>query len=763
MSNETIAARQTAGVPDPMFSTNEAISRLGEIALAISPMRVPLFAALVGMVVLTWPEQVREVYRVMAQERLPNQPWHLHWVLALASVIGLSLVLWQVARQMAHVGRNALPEGTSPGRVFDWLHAWAPRLIATLPLIGAAVGVWHCRSPTTAIAEVPAPLQQIQANLLLLDRDCRLGAMLCLLSAAMILLGTTLVERKLLPASSRGSHILSLVNTLLVFPLVILGSMALFISDPVVLPQLFGTVPIFAMWLASLTVLLALFSRYYSIFGVPLLSLVVIGLLTIDFMGLADNHRFRHEAAKIDRPKVEAAFRSWLSSRADASAYKDANKPYPIYVVAAEGGGLYSAYQAAKVLTRMQDLCANFAQHVFTISGVSGGGLGAAVFAGLTKSEGITNAPARPCLNALPNAGAMEEKANTILSRDFLSPIVWGGLFPDFLQRFIPVPIYGFDRARSLEIAFESAFTQQPKTGVNPFQASLFDLCGVDLASCAKGATPVLAFNVTNTETGMQMVLSPLDFSGVGPPWSNSGKIFDFFALGVDPVAIPLSTAVGLSARFPWITPGGWYDFTEPGEAAALGAKASRRRMTFADGAFVDNSGVATAGKLAQYLQGILAKDPSLPKAEIKLIMISAAWIPFDRFWMDSPKANGQGDLIAPLAAAYASWQGRGYMTQFDASASVRPGFDVAEVGFYYNYMPLPLGWQLSNLSRQYIDLFRGHPQACDESKLLRSMKDHAAMANSYINRANCVTAGIVRDLTPAAPYSSWKPITTAN
>ena len=186
MSNETIATGQTASVPDPMINTNEAISWLGEIALAISPMRVPLFAALIGMVVLIWPEQVREVYRVMAQERLPNQPWHLHWVLALTSVIGLSLVLWQVARQMAHVGRNALPDATSPGRLFDCLHAWAPRLIATLPLIGAAVGVWLCRSPTPAITEVPAPLQQILANLLLLDRDCRLGAMLCLLSAAIV-------------------------------------------------------------------------------------------------------------------------------------------------------------------------------------------------------------------------------------------------------------------------------------------------------------------------------------------------------------------------------------------------------------------------------------------------------------------------------------------------------------------------------------------------------------------------------------------------
>ena len=44
----------------------------------------------------------------------------------------------------------------------------------------------------------------------------------------------------------------------------------------------------------------------------------------------------------------------------------------------------------------------------------------------------------------------------------------------------------------------------------------------------------------------MQMVLSPLDFTSIGPPWTSSAKVFDFFSTGVDPVDMPLSTAVGL-------------------------------------------------------------------------------------------------------------------------------------------------------------------------------------------------------------------------
>ena len=107
--------------------------------------------------------------------------------------------------------------------------------------------------------------------------------------------------------------------------------------------------------------------------------------------------------------------------------------------------------------------------------------------------------------------------------------------------------------------------------------------------------------------------------------------------------------------------------------------------------------------------------------------------------------------MFTPFVAALATWQGRGYTTQYDLAADPKPGFKILEAGVYYNFMPLPLGWQLSSLSRSYIDLFKGHPEKCDQTQLDRSLESHAALANSYINRANCVAAEIVRDLTPTA------------
>ena len=358
--------------------------------------------------------------------------------------------------------------------------------------------------------------------------------------------------------------------------------------------------------------------------------------------------------------------------------------------MAAEGGGLYAAYQTAKFLARMQDLCPNFAQHVFAVSSVSGGSLGAAVFAGLSHAL-AANDDAKPCLDQLADRGNFETRADAILSRDLLAPVVWGGLFPDFLQRFIPWPLPAFDRARALEYAFEESWRYGAVKGSNPLRGTLFGLCGVGATSCLTGPTPALALNVSNIETGMQMVLSPLDFTSIGPPWTGSPKAFDFFSTGVDPVDMPLSTAVGLSARFPWISPAGWYAFTDPVEKSQ-GEKARKRRMSFVDGGYVDNSGVATASKLAQSLSELAAKEPGSPGVEIKLIMISAAWIPFERFWMDTPDNRAQSDLFTPFTAALATWQGRGYTTQYDLAADPKPGFKIVEAGVYYNFMPLAAG-----------------------------------------------------------------------
>jgi 6-phosphogluconolactonase/glucosamine-6-phosphate isomerase/deaminase len=67
-----------------------------------------------------------------------------------------------------------------------------------------------------------------------------------------------------------------------------------------------------------------------------------------------------------------------------------------VFVVSAAGGGIYAASIAALFLARMQDECPTFAQHVFAISSVSGGSLGAGIFNSLAKQR-AENGDWRPC------------------------------------------------------------------------------------------------------------------------------------------------------------------------------------------------------------------------------------------------------------------------------------------------------------------------------------------------------------------------------
>jgi hypothetical protein len=723
-------------------------------------VRIPLALGVLSVLVLTLSDQVLEVHRVLTQERAQNA-FNVHWLLALASLVALSLVLWQMARQHAEYAIEDVPEERMAAHpLCTWVLRWGPRMVATLPLLGAGLGIWLSRLPNLEGPEMPDSLAGPLKIIAQLRKDFIIGSLICIALAVAVFLVVAVFERSLVPHGSGRARKLAIFSNWMLFPLVVLASIVLLVRDPVHLPQTFGSIPLFTLWMVNLAVLTGLFARYYRIFGVPVLGTIIILLIGFEVFGLTDNHQFRYKQADIQRPTVESAFKSWLAARKDADAYKSVGRPYPVYVVAAEGGGLYAAYQTAKFLARMQDLCPSFAQHVFAVSSVSGGSLGAAVFAGLSQAL-TTNASAKPCLDKLADRGNFETSADAILSRDLLAPVVWGGLFPDFLQRFIPWPFPAFDRARALEYAFEESWRYAANKGANPLSRNLFDLCGAGATACLTGSTPALAFNVSNIETGMQMVLSPLDFTSIGPPWTGSAKVFDFFSTGIDPVDMPLSTAIGLSARFPWISPAGWYAFIDPTEKSQ-GEKARKRRMSFVDGGYVDNSGVATASKLAQSLGELQGKDPSLPAVEIKLIMISAAWIPFERFWMDAPDNRAQSDLFTPFSAALATWQGRGYTTQYDLAADPKPGFKIVEAGVYYNFMPLPLGWQLSSLSRSYIDLFRGSPEKCDQTQLDRSLESHAALANSYINRANCVAAEIGRDLTPTAAPLMMPSITPA-
>ena len=718
-------------------------------------IRVPIVMAAVTAIVLSLSEQAQEVYRVLAQDRPATPGFQYHWVLAVLSLVALSVVLWQVARGLSY---DYAYVGDTPHPVARAVLRWVPRLLVMVPLVGAAIGVWLCQADDLGGRNEPL-LRDFVRGIARLRSDFLRGVVVCGVLAVLLFFLAWLFERKL-SAPDRTRRVAKSSNWL-VFPIIAAASVALIAFDPIRMSQFFGVVPVFALWMVVLALLVGLLARL-SILAVPTLGLLVVYALGIEYFKLADNHEIRYEARTVERRAVDEAFDAWLASRKDRGAYETAKRPYPVYIVAAEGGGLYAAHLTAQFLTRMQDLCPSFAQHLFAISSVSGGSLGAAVYAGLMASQPDA-AQVAPCKASPVGPGALESQAKAILSSDFLAPVVWGALFPDFLQRFIPYSLPVLDRARLLEQAFERAW-QGPSGASNPMTAGLFDLCGQGMSGCLAGVTPLLAFNVTNVETGLQMVLSPLDLVRVGsnadaslPP---TGKIYDFFGVPqIDGFHIPLSAAVGLSARFPWLSPPGWYTYDPPLAEEKIAkrnremrAKSGRSRLTFVDGGFVDNSGVATALNIAQFLNA----RPGRPNVEFRVIMISALWAPLARLRIDPPLDRNNGEVFPPIDAAYNSRQGRGYKTQFDAAFEAKTGLSISETGFYYGYLELALGWQLSDVSRTYINLFRGEPERCVPSGsggydelIWRDEESHPKLAAAYIRRADCLVAKLRNELTP--------------
>jgi len=495
-------------------------------------------------------------------------------------------------------------------------------------------------------------------------------------------------------------------------------------------PAHMGVVGLIFTCAILLVYILSAFASHYRARGVPITLIVLAFAVTIAYFGLNDNHQVSAKILTSPAPILEPSFLEWAQHRGDREQFASERKPYPIYIVAAEGGGLYAAYHVATALSRLQDACPNFAQHVFGISSVSGGSLGAAVFAAAAKDM-TANGPWQACA-AIKHDGAMQRRVRRYFAWDFLSPVVAGLLFPDLLQRFVPYPIQATDRSRALERSFATAW--RSASGNEPDAPNPFDL-PLDQLWDTAGSVPALFLNTTSVATGARVTLSALGFDAT----PTALHISQAFCIGYPPqVAIALSSAVSLSARAPWLTPAGWIkreaDWNKGTNIRCLAPEQTRGdRLYLADGGYFENSGLETALDLAARLRKVASTDQKLFPfgAEIRIIMVFAN----DEFLMRWSGADsdllvrGAGELLEPVetllmtriartravhsrAIAFddANFQSGRY---FDRThkyvlpcSRLRGGDDsVHQVVLEASRFGLPLGWRLSQRALDHIAL----------------------------------------------------------
>lgn len=459
-----------------------------------------------------------------------------------------------------------------------------------------------------------------------------------------------------------------------------------------------------------------------ALIRVPLTALPV--LLFVAFAPLNDNHRVADpersaRQAITARQPADAWLQTWLRT-------VGADGRRPLVLVAVAGGASRAAYWGSASLARLQDLGeqqgVNFADSVFAISATSGGALGAASFVAAVdaRRQAVDAASCTPW-----------KLVRDFTGRDHLATPVGDLLYPDLVQRFLPLAIPGFDRSLGLERAWtrdwpESLARQcphRPTAHPNPWAEAMTALHG--RATDAEWL-PLLALNTTALSRGQRVYQS--DFL------LPSGDGIDLLdpSLGLDIDRITLAQAVHNSARFPYISPAAAVVFREA-HRDEENSDVGRVWDRLGDGGYVEASATLLLSDLLRDLEAAgrlkvckpeddCAAQGILDRSRLRLLLLGNAPAKVDD-WLcrDAPSAAdaqpldsrryrathmGLNEVVAPAQGILNSNHARGRDSAVELIKRIGGCGQVAELR-----LPLVPGqrqpsmnWMLNSASRELID-----------------------------------------------------------
>lgn len=639
-------------------------------------LMVPLRFVLLGLIAPTlafkFTNQGVDAIRFMLESS--TVPWARIASVTFATLIHASFV-WYWARLLLRIRFTGRPPAASALHFVEWL----PRVLGILSFAGI---MWAVASASDGIGD--------RISLAATIAICCLSAGAAVFLVAVITRRKWLVRRgesvtrqvsssSLFPPATRRILRLS-VAFWLVFLFVIIGS-------PVEFPRTLMAANIVliscALWIPVGSFLVYLSEKL----RLPLLSMVVILAAALSYSSLVDNHSIEGVPFPqgYQRRSIEDEFRAWLSDRPSEASL-------PVFVVAAEGGGIRAAYWTAGVLSSLQDRHPEFADHVFAISSVSGGSLGASVFTALRARQ--LEDPSLRNLSAI---------SRQILAGDALAPTLAAMLQPELVQRIVPWPRFpGRDRAleQSWEASWSEALTRR-SDGVGGRVDDGFRLGLLQMYARHPGRLPSLFLNATTVETGDPIIISNCvirenkrapaqsEEEAGGVPAANDALVL----LGSD---LPLSRAAGLSARFPYVSPAG-----------TLRHKGSDL-LHVIDGGYFENTGAATAASLLRILSRVADDE----RREVRLVLVTISFggelsslgsvIATDPY---SAKLTGaqQGlkESLSPVRGLLNTRAARGRRALAEARSEAD---DLVRFVLVQGKIELPLGWLLAGRSRDSMD-----------------------------------------------------------
>jgi hypothetical protein len=330
----------------------------------------------------------------------------------------------------------------------------------------------------------------------------------------------------------------------------------------------------------------------------------------------------------------------------------------PVIIVTAGGGGVHQAAWTAEVLAGLTQLWGRqFTDNLRLVSAVSGGSVGVMPYLEAFDDSGHIPPERLAAVRAAPREPATAD-------------VWWGIAYPDTLRVVLPLPLKrrllgDFDRGWALEQAWRRG------TGHAGGAATMNDW----RRSVAAGARPATAFNATVVESGQRAVLATYDIP-------NRTAAMDLGAVTHDR-DIDVTTAVRLSASFPFVTP-----FAR--------ANQPEGSVHVADGGYWDNHGTVAA------LEWLDAARPALAARRILAIDIPPLNPP--------PAASGERSWVWQLTAPFATLgtvriDGQRARNDIERNWLTRAaGVDVLGVTIAYDAKDASLSWHLTRRERCAIE-----------------------------------------------------------
>ncbi|HEY5978778.1 MAG TPA: hypothetical protein VIT41_04005, partial [Microlunatus sp.] len=458
-----------------------------------------------------------------------------------------------------------------------------------------------------------------------------------------------------------------------------------------VLPGVFGHLGVSAVAIVSLTLLIGIpataglliqerpTAEVFRILGfrrTPLVSVLVIAIVLAGLtVGGSTIHRVIDSPT--DPPRrvaVTGLVQTWFNQSGACEVEVNGQRVRPMIMVAAEGGGIRAAYWTVKGLAaidRETDGCG--AHSTLFSGGASGGSVGLTVarFSGTPSDPGTAQA-----VDAVRAMAEPETLGQAVIGTFLRDPAYAATGVPLGTNGVAPAGSWA-DRARLIELGWNGASAGRP-WGTSDFLA--------DPATLSPATGP-LVLNSSSVASQCRTWVSQVDLEQPTPPAAGTtgeqrcdrrvgpgARTIDLFAAygpvgdtGPDCLrSVTASTAALLTARFPFVTPGGVVGGCD---TRSDDGSSFWPRTQLIDGGYIENTGLATITDLsAQWLAQVRTHNDDVVAGRTTEPLI----IPFVVFLTNQQATTGrltpppalQSELLLP-AVGYL--QGSATLTRTDA------------------------------------------------------------------------------------------------